>query len=271
MAENTYLLNGLARSHFPTNNGHMAGQDYTIEELPKRRDAASPRVGDESREFSDLDALLERWMTSAPPQIDQTEDPPVPMPEGIDVRRSEGSISIDRRWMSNQFYFTLIFGIIWNVILFPMIGVFLGTGAVGMGPFGALMLLFFLPFLSVGVGMIYYSIAGFRNTTSVVVGGGTIRVVHRPLPWPGEQKIEAGDVTQLYVKEVRHTSSSSSSSRTRRTSYTYTVMVVYGAQNREKTLVRSLTEVNQAFFIEYTIERFLGITDRSIRGEIRKV
>lgn len=234
----------------------MAQEDFTLEERAENS--------------SDLDALFESWMQNEVSE-EKSSSTPVPMPEGIDLRRGADSIAIDRRWKSSQFYFTLVFGVIWNIILFPMIGAFLGVGD-EIGPFGGFMLVFFLPFIAVGVGMIYYSIAGFLNTTSIAVQNGQISVIHAPVPWPGGQSIPAGDITQLYVKEVRHTSTSSSSGRSgrRRTTYTYTVMVVFGPQNREKTLVRSLSEVNQALFIEYTIERFLGIADRAIRGEIRK-
>ena len=227
---------------------------------------------------NELDKLFAQWMnagtTAATPDGATVEtETPVPMPSNIDVFRSTDSITISRRWFSNAYVFTLFFGIVWNAILIPFFGAFLSFGS--MGGFGAIFILFLLPFVAVGVGMIYYSIAGFLNRTTITVKDGTLSVTHAPVPWPGSTSIPAAEISQLFTQEVRHTHTSSSRTsnsmrRSRRTSYTYTVKVIAGSEGREHKLVSSLTDANQGLFIEYTIERFLGIADRHVRGEIRK-
>lgn len=260
----------------------MAEEDYTIRETPERT--------------NEMDALFEQWFragtapdgTEAPGSANTAtaedtgttgsratddrsarSDTPVPMPEGFDVRRSADSIAIDRRWKGIQYVFTLVFAVIWNAILIPFAAGF--SGAAGsMGAMGGVFILFLLPFFAVGIGMIYLSTAGFLNTTTITVSDGTLRVTHSPVPWPGAISLPAGEIVQLYTREVRHSHTGSSGSRRRRTSYSYRVMVIYGAQNREKRLISGLTDPGQAFFIEYTIEQFLGIADRRVRGELRK-
>lgn len=227
-----------------------------------------------TEEGSELDRLFEKWMaggSSAASSMDsaagstETVEPPVPMPNGIDLQRGAGTIRITRRWFSPVHIFLLVFAIIWNTIVFGFFGVAMIGGG---GIFG----LFMLPFFAAGAFVAYSAITGFVNSTTIDLSNGALSVVHKPLPWPGATTIPSGEITQLYsVERVHHHSSSSSGGRrSTSTSYTYEVRVIHGSENRETKLVSGLGEANQALFIEYTIEHHLGIVDRAVRGEIRR-
>jgi len=226
------------------------------------------RIEDSSgtAEGSELDRLFEQWMEGGPAAgVTETVEPPVPMPNGIDVQRGDRAIRITRRWFLPVHIFLLVFAIIWNTIVFGFFGVAMFGGG---GIFG----LFMLPFFAAGIFVAYSAITGFVNSTTIECANGTLSVAHAPLPWPGATSIPSGEITQLYsVERVHHHSSSGSHGRRRTsTSYSYEVRVIYGGENRETKLVSGLNEVNQALFIEYTIEHHLGIVDRAVRGEIRR-
>jgi hypothetical protein len=230
--------------------------DYTIDES-----------GDESA-GNDLDALFTRWMNKggASAATMGPVDPPVPMPEKMEVHRGDGSIRIVRRWFQPMHIFTTAFAVIWNIFVFG----FFSVAILGGGGFFAL---FSLPFFGVGIFIAYFSLAGLLNRTVIDLSAETLSVVHTPIPWPGTPSIAAADIEQLYsVERVHHHSSSSSSGVRRRTStsYTYEVRVIYGSPAQERKLVGGLSEPSQALFIEHTIEHQLGIVDRAVRGELRR-
>jgi hypothetical protein len=266
----------------------MAGDDYTI--------------GGESTQSSELDALFEKWIASgngaggaagagfgagarssasaagadwsssatsgagASWSGGATMEPPIPMPNGFNVIREGGGITITRKWFSPTHIFLLVFAVVWNAILLVFFGGFAASG-ISFGGTGLFFGLFMIPFVAAGAGVGYSAIAGFVNTTTLSVRDGVLAVKHAPLPWWGQVTLNAHELTQLYTRELRSTSSSSSGRS--RTTYTYAVMAIHGPDNRETRILSGLTEPGQAQFAEWTVERFLGITDRPVRGEFR--
>lgn len=244
--------------------------DYVIE-----GDRDGPPRADTS-----LEEAFERWMAGASgddtdravepdPATDRSVDPrrspapPVPMPESFTVDRDAETLTITRRWYQAVQIFVVAFAVIWNAVVWLI--AFSSAG----DPF---VLVFLVPFFAAGAGVGYIALAGIVNRTTVQIADGTLCVSHAPLPWPGALCIPASAVTQLYTRESSTTTRSrrgSHPSRTR-TTYSYDVMVCHGTDHREQRLVAHLQHPNQALFIEYTVERYLGIIDRPIRGELRR-
>lgn len=229
--------------------------DYTIEE------------NDSGIGESEIDLLFDKWMRGERSAGDiRPVEPPIPMPANMNIQRGHGRVVITRRWFTPVHIFTLIFAVIWNMIVFG----FFWAAMIGDG--GSFLLFFSLPFFAAGISIAYFSLAGLLNTTTIELAGGALSVRHQPLPWPGTPSIPAAEISQLYsIERVHHHSSSSSSgSRRTSTSYSYEVRIIHGSQRREEKLVGGLTDANQALFIEHTIEHHLGIVDRRVRGEIRR-
>jgi len=80
------------------------------------------------------------------------------------------------------------------------------------------------------------------------------------LPWPGNKSVASYEVKQLFSKEkINHGKNG--------THYSYTVQAKM-ADGRSETLVRGLTEAEQALYIEQQLEQFLGIKDEAVPGEL---
>ncbi len=217
-------------------------------------------------ESLDLDALFARWSDSDDKSsLVRPVDPPIPMPSSIDLQRGAGRVRIVRRWFSPSYAFVAIFAAVWNAFVL----LFLVTAVLGGGWFIAV---FMIPFLVVGGFLAYSALSGILNTSTIDLADGALTISHRPIPWRTPPVLRSNEITQLYSVEKIHHHSSSRSGGTRRTStsYVYEVHVLYGPENRDVKLIGNLSELNQARFIEHTIERQLGIVDREIRGEVRR-
>ncbi len=181
--------------------------------------------------------------------------PPVPMPRGLRVEGTVTGFRIVRRWFSPVFVFLAFFAAFWCGILLIGYGVMFATGA------PVFVLLFPVLHVAVGLGLAYYTLCGFLNSTTVETDGSRLSIHHRPMPWPGNLDFGAGDLAQVYVKEkVSRRSDGTSSS-------TYDVLAVTRGGKGLK-LLSGLTDLDQGLFVEQEIERRLGIEDRPVAGEV---
>ena len=170
---------------------------------------------------------------------------------------------------------------------FPGGGVWLSDGHVRVMPVGSglpgsgygFSLTSGLPYLLLlpGVGLAYWAVCGFVNRT-VICAGGTLSIRHGPLPWPGNRRLPADQVRQLYVR--------------RRTSYRYrhrhhhhhrgrTTCVDVGgpvvrtwfelravlADGSSLTLLPAIEDEEEALYLERAIESALGLENRPVRTE----
>lgn len=175
------------------------------------------------------------------------------MPRGIEVLDLGSELQIKRRWFSFVFLFLAVFCIFWNGFMLFWHAMALSMGAWFMSVFGLL-------HTAVGIGLAYFTLAGFLNTTNVRVGHGTIQIVHQPLPWPGNIVLPAHHVNQLFCRErVRHGKNGPS--------VTYELHAVT-ADGRQRKLLSGLSEPEQALYVEQELERHLGIDDALVRGEL---
>ena len=113
-----------------------------------------------------------------------------------------------------------------------------------------------------GVGAAYIALAKFLNKTHIYTSKNAIEIKQRPLPWLGNMRIDVANIAQLFSKRVLKRSGSN-------TSATYEVHVIT-SDNQEIKLVSGLAKKEQAWFIENNIEKYLGIEDAAVRGELEK-
>ncbi len=177
----------------------------------------------------------------------------VPMPKGFDVVDFGTTLEITRRWFSPVFLLLLVFCVFWNGFMVVWHGIALATGMWPMSCFG-------LIHTSVGIGVAYFTVAGFVNRTVIRADRGMIEVRHGPLPWPGNKALPAGRIGQLYCKE---TVSHGKNGATHR----YSVEVAM-KDDTAATLLTGLDRAEHALYIEQELERHLDIEDRPVRGEL---
>ena len=149
-------------------------------------------------------------------------------------------------------WFLLFFTIFWNGFMIVWHTIALSQGMWFMSLFGII-------HTAVGIGLAYTVVAMFINSTAIRCQSGTIQIQHGPLPWKGNKTLNTADLQQLYVtKKVSHGKNG--------TSVTYNLEAVL-KDNQRETLPKSLTDPDQALFIEQEIEQLLKIHDRPVAGE----
>jgi len=112
-----------------------------------------------------------------------------------------------------------------------------------------------------GLGFLYYALATWINKTHIYVSKNAIEIKHKPLPWFGNKRIVTKNIKQLYSK--KQISSSTSSSRS---TISYHLRVVSIGEDDMRLL--KVENAEQALFLEQEIEKYLGIKDLRVRGEI---
>jgi hypothetical protein len=182
--------------------------------------------------------------------------PPVPQPGSITVEDLGGTgLRLTRRWFTWGVLLLTVFCVIWDGFLVFWYTMALQPGA----PWFAVV--FPLIHVTVGVLLTYSTLAMYVNRTVLEINDGRLTVRHGPLPWPGNRDLDVSEVEQLYCEEK------TSRSRQGNVSYTYKVCGLLKGGRRE-TLLDSLPQRDHALFVEQFIEKYLGIEDRPVGGEL---
>jgi hypothetical protein len=192
---------------------------------------------------------------AAPPAEEVCARGEVPMPNGIEVLDIGEALQITRKWFGWHAIPLVIFCLFWNGFMIAWHTIAIREGQYIMNLFG-------LIHTAVGVGVGYYCLATFLNTTIIRVGAGMMQVMHQPLPWLGAKDLQAAEMDQIWSKEQVHRNKNG-------VNYSYQVHARM-KDGRDETIVKGLPNADQAFFIEQKIETFLGIRDRAVRGEISR-
>jgi hypothetical protein len=182
----------------------------------------------------------------------------VPQPKNIVVDEWGGELRLTRRWFHPALFFLLFFCIAWDGFLVFWYSMALGD----FGPPGASGLLFIvfpIAHVAIGVGLTYLVIGGFLNKTVITAGRGELRVRHGPIPWRGNHSLLVDDVAQLYCgrSENKHQNAGVGVRKVN----------ALMKDGRKIVLVSFLHDPDEARFIEYKLESYLGITDHAVAGE----
>jgi len=180
---------------------------------------------------------------------------PLGLPDKIHVQHQGPVLEITRRWFGGKHVLMAVFTVGWNAFLFFWYSQALqGDDLV--------VILFPLIHVAVGVSLIYQTLSGFLNRTSIRVTYEQLRIRHYPIPHWRNRTILSRDLIQLYSKEKTKRSS-------KNTSVTYE-MHALTRDGKNVKLLSGLDSSEQALYIEQEIERYLGIRDEPVRGEISR-
>lgn len=174
-------------------------------------------------------------------------------PHTIQLNQAHNHITIIRRWLDwKTFYFT-VFTITWNSLIFSNFVPIIFTAST--------ISLFMIPFLLVGVFLIYYTIAKWINRTYIFANRKKIIVRYQPMPcpWLGNKQLRMTNLKRLYSKKkVQY--------HARGTNISYEVRANTHTGVDKKLVVVSNRE--EALFIEQILENYFNIEDEPQEGEI---
>lgn len=172
---------------------------------------------------------------------------PLPdLPQGLNISTSHDELIIHRRWLRREAIGLAIFGLIWNGFLIYY--------ALDEG----IWIYFVLPHGWIGLAVAYYTLLHLFNTTTITITPSHLSIRHHPIPYLGNKQLEANQINQLYTKIKQ------------RKQPTYEVRVITDT-GRDTTLVTELKSADQAAYVAYQIEHYLGIDDKPVSGESSKL
>ena len=198
--------------------------------------------------------------STVPPEKRGEIRPKAALPSRFQVEEDGMSTRITWRWFNPLIHlFLAFFCVAWDGFLFMWYGIALGADT-GDSPVSIIMVLFPIAHVAVGVGLTYFTLAGFVNRTRIEVSRNQLTIRHGPLPWKGNQDLPGRQLTQLYGEEVISRGKNG-------VTITYE-LIALDRENRKVKLLSGLTEKDQALYLEQTLERRLGIEDAPVAGEV---
>ena len=187
------------------------------------------------------------------------ERAPVPLPDGFRVEEDGRNLRVQWRWFRPRAILLAFFCVGWNSALVSWYWALLGPEAREPDLLG---LLFPVAHVAVGLGLTYYTLALFLNTSTVAVNRVRLRIQHAPLPWRPTPNLSSRSIEQLYV--MRHVSNRKNGLA----AVTYDLRAVT-REDRALKLLGGLDDLHQALWLEQEIERQLDIRDRPVAGEVK--
>jgi len=183
------------------------------------------------------------------------------IPENIKINKNFQQLRIVRKWFGIKFIFLTMFVFVWDAFLINWYVMAFSSLSFSQNAVYLMPLLFPLIHVAFGIGLTYYTLAGYLNKTFIDVNFNSITIRHEPLPFWGVKKVSSKKVIQLYCKRDDFFNSRN----------IYRPFAVHAITNERKNikLLSGLDNSDQALFIEQEIEKFLSIEDKPVKGEIR--
>ncbi len=180
----------------------------------------------------------------------------VPMPPDVKIDTGGYDLRITQRWFSFKYIPMAFFCVAWDSFLVFWYSIALTQD----GPW--IMAVFPIAHVAVGVGLTYYTLAGFFNRTRILVSRREVAITHEPLPWLGNVRLNVMDLEQLYCQEEANQGKNG-------TYYRYQLSALL-KDGRKIKLLSNLSKPDTALFIEQQIEKWLKIKDRPVEGEMAR-
>ena len=174
-------------------------------------------------------------------------------PRSVASYEADGGLTVQYRWFSPKYLFLAFFCLFWDGFLVLWYAMALPSG-------NPVMLLFPLIHVAVGIGLTYWTIAGFVNTTTLRLDPWRLRVAHHPLPWGRPVTLEIGDVKQLFCDEKITRGKNGPS-------YTYNLNALLRDGTRRK-VVGGLDSPELPLYLEQHCEEWMRIEDEAVAGEL---
>ncbi len=187
----------------------------------------------------------------------------VPIPERFTVSENPQEMSISYHWYKPVFVFLAVFCVFWNGFLVMWYSMGLTTFSNQGDPVTWIFFLFPLIHVAVGIGLIYYTMAGFVNQTTITADRYGLKIDIQPIKYFfGATQLDKNDIKQLYVVEEK--------TRQKGGDYSYSyALKVLDTQNRSKKLL-TLDSLDEARYLENKLESYYKIVDTPIEGEFPK-
>ncbi len=171
-------------------------------------------------------------------------------PTRMTVDEWAGSLVVRWRWFGAQHIALTIFCIAWDSFL-----IFWYTMAFTRdAPW--IMIVFPVAHLAVGLGLTYYVLCGFLNSSTVQVSSSEISVRHQPLPWPGNRRLNVDEVRELFADTKRNAHRDDDGYR--RTSITHCVSAIL-RDGTKINLVGNLRDGDEAQYLSRLLQQRLRL------------
>jgi hypothetical protein len=226
------------------------GRQFNVEDIDPRQRLAKCRNCQEVFSFADPASSRE---TS---KLVESRRRRAPQPACVQIGGDGSTCWLRWRWSAPHLLHNVLFCVVWDSVLVYW---YYMTFANVQGPAFWRTVILPVGHLAVGIGMTYWTLAGFMNRTIVAFDGATLRVSHGPVPWRG-RKLDAAAIEQVYCRERKQ--------RPRRVRSVYDVFAVLSG-NRRVRLLNRLINPGHALFVEDQIEGWLGLPDEIVPGELK--
>lgn len=178
------------------------------------------------------------------------------IPEKIEISRNFQHLRIERKWFGFKFIVLTLFVIVWCGFLINWYAMAFASPGLDL-----MFILFPLLHVTAGVGLAYYTLAGYLNKTVIEVDFSVLTIRQGPIPWWGDKTVSSKQLKQLYCKKDGYSNY--------QRGYTSYAVHAITSEHRNIKLLSGLDSTEQALFIEQEIEKFLKIEDKPVKGEIR--
>lgn len=180
----------------------------------------------------------------------------IPLPKSFSVTHKAGELVIEYPWLQGDVIPSAIFAVIWNVIMLIWV-----LDTIRNERWGLLALVSF--FVVMSPVLLYVTVAGVINMSTLRVAAGELIRQHGPLPVGRPLRLAASTIRQLFSREeVRHNK--------QMLAYRVYSVLVITTTDQYLTLVENLPAPEQALYIEQQIERALRIPDKAVPNEFRR-
>jgi hypothetical protein len=177
---------------------------------------------------------------------------PAPIPERWTIEDGMRGLSVRWSWFQYTALILIPFALFWNGIMVAM-----GVAATDHGQhLERLLIGLAIPHVWIGMGLIYFILATFLNSTTISAYDGQLLVRKGPLPWFGNRTLGVVDIEQLFVLE-KHGNKGK---------ITYELCAVM-RDGRNQSVLTGIDSLDQARFLESKFEQYLHIEDRPVPGE----
>ena len=179
------------------------------------------------------------------------------LPPNYQVLEDSTPPMIRRKWFHGGFIFYAVFSLFMLGFLYLLLTEALPGTSIPWWKWGILLL-----FIASTVGFTYYAIAGFFNVTDIWVADDYLHIQSHPFPWVTDQHLPVKDLQQMFVKrEVDIGYYGEKMAK-------YPLYMIFSQPLKNRKILREIDNPEVAVFLEKTLEKWLGIPDRPMAGEV---